>query len=275
MKELTLKELQDFELDILKDVHTFCVKNGIKYSLCGGTLIGAIRHQGYIPWDDDIDIMMPRPDYEKFFQYYKSSKYVAVNNSVDKKCFTAFGRVCDKEKTVAVSRIPWCTSNNYGVFIDVFPADGFPEKEIEQSAAYLKNHKLLNDIVDRRRALSKFDKNISIKANLMLAIRKLRYLFGVRTSYYTQKLVKENKTIKFGETDLWATISHVVNPKTKKHFPISTFDHCDLYRFEDAEFFVMCGYDEVLRSSYGDYMQLPPEEKRIPLMQSYIHFFWK
>ena len=71
MKELTNRELQLFSLDILKDVHAFCEKEKIKYSLAYGTLIGAVRHQGFIPWDNDIDIIMPRPEYERFIGMQK------------------------------------------------------------------------------------------------------------------------------------------------------------------------------------------------------------
>ena len=75
MRELTLPELQSICLEILIDIDDFCTKNNIRYSLAHGTLIGAIRHKGFIPWDDDLDINMPRPDYEKFKNTYKSDKF--------------------------------------------------------------------------------------------------------------------------------------------------------------------------------------------------------
>ena len=71
MKEMTIQEIQQVTLEILKDVHEFCVDNNIRYSLSGGTLLGAIRHNGFIPWDDDADIQLPRPDYDRFIRTYQ------------------------------------------------------------------------------------------------------------------------------------------------------------------------------------------------------------
>jgi lipopolysaccharide cholinephosphotransferase len=95
MRELSLRELQLFTLDILKDVHTFCINNQLHYSVAFGTLIGAIRHRGFIPWDDDIDIVMPRPDYERFCQTYHSERFHLKHRGNDKKCMITFARVYD------------------------------------------------------------------------------------------------------------------------------------------------------------------------------------
>ena len=84
MQELTLKELQQVSLDIIKDVHSFCVNNNITYSIAYGTLIGALRHKGFIPWDDDVDIVMPRPDFERFCREYRSDKLRLIYYGNDK-----------------------------------------------------------------------------------------------------------------------------------------------------------------------------------------------
>ena len=75
MKRLNVDEMKAIELDMLKDISNFCDNNGIRYYLCGGTLLGAVRHKGFIPWDDDMDIAMPRPDYEKFLEIFNTQSH--------------------------------------------------------------------------------------------------------------------------------------------------------------------------------------------------------
>lgn len=137
MKELTLRELQNEELNILKDVHSFCKKNNIRYSLYGGTLIGALRHKGFIPWDDDIDIIMPRPDYDRFCKNYKSVNYKVADMHSEKSFMLAFARVYDDKRTTSISTYPWI-SKDVGVWIDVFPADGLSLDESKIKWMYKK-----------------------------------------------------------------------------------------------------------------------------------------
>lgn len=128
MKELTIREQQLGVLDILKDVHCFCVKNGIRYSLAYGTLIGAVRHRGFIPWDNDIDIVMLRQDYDLFINRYESSEYKVASHIVGKNdCLIAYARVYDPARTIA-SGANWASFET-GLWIDVFPLDNVPSDQ--------------------------------------------------------------------------------------------------------------------------------------------------
>ena len=104
VKVLTLKEIQTESLGILKDIHSFCIKHDIKYSVVGGTLLGAVRHQGFIPWDDDIDLMMPREDYERFCRIYCSEQYRLFSCHNDRSCKIAYARVCDMNRTLVLEQ---------------------------------------------------------------------------------------------------------------------------------------------------------------------------
>ena len=99
-KQLTLRDVQMVSLEILLDVHEFCMKNGIRYFMSGGTLLGAVRHKGFIPWDDDVDIFMLRPDYDRFVASYHSDRYVLLTMENDKDYFLPYAHVADMERTV-------------------------------------------------------------------------------------------------------------------------------------------------------------------------------
>ena len=128
MKEMTLQEVQNVSLDILKDVHDFCEANHINYSLAYGTLLGAIRHKGFIPWDDDVDILIPRPDFNRFCESFQSSKGYKLYRPEDPENFMVFARVCDNERTWVKTSRPWAAEKT-GVWIDIFPLEGLPNEE--------------------------------------------------------------------------------------------------------------------------------------------------
>ncbi len=259
-------------LEILKDVHRFCVENSIKYSLLDGSMLGAIRHKGFIPWDDDVDIIMPRPDYERFCKTYKSDSYRVKCRDNDKTCNIAFARVYDRKKTLMKSTRPWCRGR-VGVWIDIFPADGALD-DVEQHEAYYTENR--NAWLETCR-LRIFKSQRYLKDEPLIVNMK-RYVLAARCSGSIDKLIlkmiQRGRAIPFGSTHYWTQIM-CMGDNSKEHNRMETFAECSLMPFEDTEVYVMNGYDEVLRGKYNDYMQLPPVEKRVGHGSSYIHFYWK
>ena len=176
MQKMRLKDIQSVSLEVLKDVHDFCITNDIRYSLAYGTLIGAVRHQGFIPWDDDIDIFMPRPDYEKFCKIYPSEKYKLIS-SYDQDSYLAFSRVCEMDKTLVKEFVPWCKCDT-GVWIDVFPLDGAEENKEEWDARYREATKMWQLVYLNRGARNKFSHDLSFIQIIKLLAKKILFFNG-------------------------------------------------------------------------------------------------
>lgn len=260
MRILDYDELKQLQLDILVKVDKFCHENNIRYSLDSGTLIGAIRHKGYIPWDDDIDIIMPRPDYERFitsFNGYDDYLYVLAPE-LNWNFYAPYANVCDN-RTILLEGTNSHRGIEMGVKIDIFPIDGVPKQE----DLYLERlHKIqqLNLILYYKRVdLLKWKKS-TVKDNLILLKRKIRYILS---SYkYLQKKVHQIATsIPFEESRFAANITFA---QTVNRLDTNAFREYISTDFECHRFSIIERYDEWLRKMYGDYMQLPPEEDRVP-----------
>lgn len=259
MKEMTLREIQLFELDILKDVHEFCVANNIRYSLAYGTLIGAIRHKGFIPWDDDIDIVMPRPDYDRFCRSYKSKAGYeifapALNNS-----YLGYARVCDFKKSQVLS-IPWCTKSPTGIWIDIFPMDGLTAEE-NLRKVYKRLRHLEKQRMRIRLQIEAFSKPIPLYQKFLIMMRN-----ALHGSTDIKKIT--DKYEKIITADDYEKSSHCGNRSILMDFPRdkhprSVFEHYETKEFEGLQLMVISEYDACLRAIYGDYMTPPPEEERV------------
>ena len=272
--ELTLEDLQQVSLDILKSFDRFCRANGLNYSLAYGTLLGAIRHKGFIPWDDDIDVFMLRPDYERLCRTfsYTGLELACLENRSD--CLIAFARICDTRRTVAESLTPWIRdSRNLGVWIDVFPIDTVPDEPEEMDKTFRKAEELSSDLTRSRRALRKmFLKDQSLGFNLNTLKKRLFSLFQEKTEIKARRLSDFCTSLEWASTDHVSKIAYVEN---RQHFRLADFSSFTDVPFQDSIFMAASGYDNILRESYGDYMQLPPVEQRVPKQQHYIKFYWK
>lgn len=271
---MSLADIQKVSLDILKDVHNFCVKNNIKYTLFGGTLIGAIRHKGFIPWDDDIDIAMTREEYDKFIHTFKSEcGYELFSRETGQDVYLAFSRVCEMEKTfVDSSKVRWVDKPT-GVWIDVFPIDG-AESAYE---AALKQHNYIYKIWKTgtywRKSQDSFNLRVNtLKHNIGILVYRFLLLF-VREKDYFDKHIMLCKQIPFSNSIMFSNLSFMAYG-IKEYGNSECFSNYILTSFEDCQFYIISGYDKALRDKYGDYMKLPPEKNRIS-KHDFNKYYWK
>lgn len=254
MKAISKEELRKIQINILNEIDTFCKKNDIKYWLHAGTLLGAIRHQGYIPWDDDIDIAMFREDYDKFCSLYNKSnnQYKLHCYENDKKHFYPFAKVYDS-KTIWYE--PDSTGDKISVFVDVFPLDNAPE-----------NNKNVRRMLKKRdfyyMCNFHYREKTSPKGNFIkkIAVIIFRKLIKTRPrSFYIKKLIENSKKYQCEEAKKIGDFTGMGSFILKKDL----FDELIDKKFENGIYPVPKRYDEFLTAIYGNYMQLPPEDKRI------------
>lgn len=258
-----MNSLQKCQFEILKQTAEILDKNNFNYCLIGGTLLGAVRHRGFIPWDDDIDIGMPRGDYEKFAKIANNilpKDLFFQNKDTDKNYPYNFAKI-RKNKTKFIQKSLANIDMHHGVFIDIFPIDGSSscEKKRKSSA---KKIVFLNyiDIVDTL-VKSETTQNLSKKIQIFI-LKSLRLLIG-RTKVL-KLLNREIFKYSFEDSEIVGNILGI--KRDKEYMPKSYFVNdggkfSKIY-FEGCEFSSPANSDLYLKHIYGNYMQLPPEEER-------------
>lgn len=270
MRELSLRDLQQASLDILKDVHAFCEANNICYSIAYGTLIGAVRHRGFIPWDDDVDVVMPRPDFERFCKEYCSEHFRLVYYGNDRTALAAFARVVDFIKTDYQTERPW-TAQRSGIWIDIFPLDGVASQK-EYNHRYNKLRRISPIVYKFRRQNHHISPADSFWSRTKTVLARILGLNGWLPSILLKRIVVIMTKYRYEDYDFYGQMSCLDDGPVL--FSKAGFNETVLLDFEDTRFYAMSGYEQVLQQLYGDYMILPPEDKRKP-KQDWIHFFWK
>ncbi len=255
MNQLTIEDVHQVLLDIMKDIVRVCKEHNIKYIALGGTALGAVRHHGYIPWDDDIDIGIMRRDYKKFLDIYRqygNKRYEVFDYPERSDYYCQFAKISDT-KTRTILDFARKTEG-LGVAVDIFPIDNISSKNIQ-----LKNKYILFLIKQLHVSVAAPSPHKAVNI-----IKKLvKPFFAPRNhKYYLQKIdnfsMRENDSPK---ADLVGTFSTGMGMCIL--YDRGIFDEtCDL-DFEDMKLTIVKDYDRYLTTLYGNYMQLPKEEDRI------------
>lgn len=262
-KEIMMKEMQEISLEILKLIADICETQKLRYYLMYGTLIGAVRHQGYIPWDDDVDIMMPRPDYDKLLSYLTAH----LENYPHLKVFNhdtcaeypyMITRISDDRYHIVMEN-----EEDYGmgIFIDIYPFDGLGNEKEEALKYGLKGDRLSSlcyQATRKRFAIentkSFFRKIIKYPVFVYSKIRGKEQFQGKLESLARKK--DYDKSVFVGCV-VW------LSGGGKDIFKRKWFDEYIMLPFDKYEFRVPKEYDKILKHIYGNYMELPPEKDRV------------
>jgi len=263
MKEINPSEHKEFMTRVMDAVDAFCLEHGLLYHLAYGSLLGAIRHNGFIPWDDDIDIWMPRPDYEYFKNHFKHEYYKFISADVCDGYPLDYAKVHDSRTVVVEEK----GDGEWGFFIDIFPLDGIPS--LKRGHHMFERARILRRLSANQRFTYKYkvDRASSIQKNTAIIIGKIIHPF-ITLRGVLKLLDNINKHYSFAESEYCGDLC-----SRERIYRRIDIIPTIIWHFEGRKFLVPKNYDEILRIVYGNYMELPPVEKRVS--NHGIKAYWK
>lgn len=262
MKRLEIEEIKKYSFDVLCKVADVCEQNQLSYSLTGGTLLGAIRHKGFIPWDDDIDIMMPRPDYDRFIDIVSKGDY-GFNLFSMENCggvyWYPFAKACHPD-TMLKEKAMISNDIQLGVYVDIFPVDG-----MGKTYKAAKMRCMIFQFIHGLKITSRWNgyQKSKLRKWYYEPFRYVCYLISkiMPRSWIDRMVDRYIRRIPF-TTSIYAG-RLVGDFGSKEVMKKLLFDRKIKAIFEGRSFDIIEDYDTFLKTLYGDYMQMPPVEKRV------------
>lgn len=253
-----INEVKHIEVEILDAFVSFCNQNNLRYYLAYGTLLGAVRHKGFIPWDDDIDVTMPRPDYEKFISMWPTDgKYVVLECSQNDEYVYPFAKVCDAETFVQEHDVEG--DYDMGVYIDVFPVDAIPGT-LESSKRFITS--LQNQEKCRMYSMMPCEYILKDGSKTNFARKFLwRVIKAIGPHRFAKRMDRRSQKYDYS-SQLYGGVLITRFPE-REIYPLSVLEETTEVEFEGKRYIAPADYNLVLTLLYGDYMELPPEEERV------------
>ena len=258
----------EVEQEILDVVHKVCVDNGLKYSLFYGSLLGAVRHGGFIPWDDDIDIIMPREDYDKLLKIWKSQvsdDYILQDPYSFPALVNNFTKIRKNNTTFLQFDIERQLAYHKGIFIDIFPMDRLAEGKFQRKIQRM--FCFLSLIYNRG--------HVSVSGGIKGLAEKLLLTIVPKSKYHKIQCWAEKRAIKWNNDKSLKWFGFSTVRAMRHHYNPDIFDELIEVEFQNKKYNAIKEYHQALEVVYGDYMQLPPEEQRVwthhPLVVDFEH----
>lgn len=255
-ENISLEEIKKREVQLLLKFAKYCDENNLRYVLCGGTLLGAIRHKGFIPWDDDIDIMLPRPDYQKFLQLQKKEKSFIYRTISDDSIDYPFMKIIDPK--VMIDMTYDRSKEPEYLWIDVFPMDGLPKDDKENRKIFKKSLTLRKMLMISRAKMGKgttgFRKIVKIPLHIIFSL--------IGSNKLAHRIDNLCQTYSFENSEYVGGLAWGYGKQERMNKKLC-MDRIKVV-FEGNEFWAPGCWDYYLTQLYGDYMKLPPKEEQRP-----------
>ena len=256
----TLRKLQLKELESLIYFDEFCKEHNLTYFLLGGCVIGAIRHNGFIPWDDDIDVMMPRRDYERMLKLWKqfesNDRFLMLKTDGEVFTGNSFATLIDTSATM-VKENQKDIDVPHGIVTDVFPLDGCPDGRFQRYMQYY--HAMMYSLYITEVVPSKHGGLIKLVSSILLKLVPSRERRTKIWKKHEKKMTRYGFNTHKKSTELCAGPGYM-----KNEYPQIAFKEVVYHDFEGLSMPIPKGYDAYLKMAFGDYMELPPEDKQVP-----------